>query len=127
MPRPKMSGPGLWRGRVWFSLSCRLEDNFRTELQSASPVCSGRREEVARNQIVVYATPLGVVEDIERLGTKFKSSCFCEPEMLEKSHVEIRSPRVAQAVTTGVPEGEPRGICIGRWIVQKGRSAITSA
>src|SRR5262249_16417580 len=90
-------------------------------------MCSGRCEEVARDQIVVYAAPLRWIEDVEGLSAELESSCLCELEMLEQSHVEVRRSGVAQAVATGVSKRKPRGIRICRRIVESRGCAISSA
>lgn len=63
--------------------------------------CAVVRSTVAANAITARVTyvrvvnpKLGMIEDVERLRTKFKHATFPYDEMLEHAHVEIDSMRV---------------------------------
>ncbi len=50
-----------------------------------------------------------MVEDVEGLGAELKVFALRNREVFQQSHVEIRSPGIAQNISAGIAKSQPRG------------------
>ena len=52
--------------------------------------------------VSVVEDELGVIEDVERLGTKLKTHLVPHPEVFQQSHVEVRAIWIVEVVSPSI-------------------------
>lgn len=85
----------------------RLERNPQRELHDARHVSARRVHEIRGVHVGIHSGPLCVVKHVEGFRAELYRDLLRGLEDLVNRHIEVCSPRIVQAIASGIAEGQP--------------------